>query len=130
MQSPRARRGTPRVANRLLKRVRDYAQVRGEGRRQRRGSRDALAAARGRRARASTVWTARSSPLIFAKFDGGPVGLSTLAVAIGEEPDTIEDVYEPYLLQRALKRTPRGRAAPAAPTSTSGCSRRRETALF
>ena len=48
--------------------------------------------------------------LILEKFDGGPVGLSTLAVAIGEEPDTIEDVYEPYLLQRGfLKRTPRGR---------------------
>jgi len=54
--------------------------------------------------------------VIVEKFDGGPVGLSTLAVAVGEEPDTIEDVYEPYLLQRGLlKRTPRGRVAtPAA----------------
>ena len=52
---------------------------------------------------------------IVEKFDGGPVGLSTLAVAVGEEPDTIEDVYEPYLLQRGLiKRTPRGRVATAA----------------
>jgi Holliday junction DNA helicase RuvB len=104
-------RGTPRVANRLLKRVRDYAEVRGAG-----------------------VVTAdvASSALdllevdhigldrldreilrtICDKFDGGPVGLSTLAASIGEEQDTVEDVYEPYLLQRGLiERTPRGRAA-------------------
>ena len=65
---------------------------------------------------ASTGWTARSCSAICAKFAGGPVGLSTLAVAVGEEQDTIEDVYEPYLLQEGLiKRTPRGRTAtPAA----------------
>ncbi len=62
--------------------------------------------------RAWTVSTARSSPRSAANFAGGPVGLSTLAVAVGEESDTIEDVYEPYLLQRGLlKRTPRGRVA-------------------
>ncbi len=61
---------------------------------------------------ASTGWTARSSGAICEKFDGGPVGLSTLAIAVGEESDTIEDVYEPYLLQQGLvKRTPRGRVA-------------------
>ena len=114
--TPRARatiaarsRGTPRVANRLLKRVRDFAQVKGSG------AIDAEVAAaalemlevdaggldRSDRALLDTVAT---------KFGGGPVGLSTLAIAIGEEQDTIEDVLEPYLLQQGLlKRTPRGR---------------------
>jgi holliday junction DNA helicase RuvB len=102
-------RGTPRVANRLLKRVRDFAQVKGTG------TVDAGVAAaalemlevdaggldRSDRALLDTVAT---------KFGGGPVGLSTLAVAIAEEEDTIEDVLEPYLLQQGLlKRTPRGR---------------------
>jgi Holliday junction DNA helicase RuvB len=102
-------RGTPRVANRLLKRVRDFAQVKGSGRI---GGDVATAALgmlevdaggldRSDRALLETIAT---------KFAGGPVGLSTLAVAIGEEQDTIEDVLEPYLLQQGLlKRTPRGR---------------------
>jgi Holliday junction DNA helicase RuvB len=65
---------------------------------------------------------------IVEKFDGGPVGLSTLAVAVGEEPDTIEDVYEPYLLQRGLlKRTPRGRVATAAAYEHLGAPRPAET---
>ena len=97
------------MANRLLKRVRDFAEVRMEGV-------VTADAARGgaRRCSRSTsaAWTgstARSSDAICAKFAGGPVGLSTLAVAVGEEQDTIEDVYEPYLLQEGLiKRTPRG----------------------
>ena len=104
-------RGTPRVANRLLKRVRDYAEVRHGG--------------------VVTAEVAASAldllevdhegldrldreilRAICERFGGGPVGLSTLAVAVGEEQDTIEDVYEPYLLQRGLiERTPRGRAA-------------------
>ncbi len=104
-------RGTPRVANRLLKRVRDYAEVRHSG--------------------VVTADVAESAldqlqvdhegldrldreilRAICEKFGGGPVGLSTLAVAVGEEQDTIEDVYEPYLLQRGLiERTPRGRTA-------------------
>ncbi|HUE25695.1 MAG TPA: Holliday junction DNA helicase RuvB C-terminal domain-containing protein, partial [Solirubrobacteraceae bacterium] len=104
-------RGTPRVANRLLKRVRDYVQVKHDG---------------------VITGPAAASALdllevdhegldrldreilrtICEKFGGGPVGLSTLAVAVAEEQDTIEDVYEPYLLQRGLiERTPRGRAA-------------------
>jgi holliday junction DNA helicase RuvB len=106
-------RGTPRVANRLLKRVRDYAEVRGDG------AIDVTVAAaaldllevdhvgldRLDRELLSTICT---------RFAGGPVGLSTLSVAVGEEPDTIEDVYEPYLLQRGfLQRTPRGRCATA-----------------
>jgi holliday junction DNA helicase RuvB len=108
-------RGTPRIANRLLKRVRDFAEVRMEGI----VTADAAHAAlellevdeRGLDRLDREILHA-----ICAKFDGGPVGLSTLAIVVGEEQDTIEDVYEPYLLQEGLiKRTPRGRAAtPAA----------------
>jgi len=108
-------RGTPRVANRLLKRVRDFAEVRMEGVVTARAAQGALEMLevdeRGLDRLDREILRA-----ICAKFDGGPVGLSTLAVAVGEEPDTIEDVYEPYLLTEGLiKRTPRGRAAtPAA----------------
>ena len=108
-------RGTPRVANRLLKRVRDFAEVRLEG---------VVTAAAAERALELLEVDARGLDrldreilrAVCEKFDGGPVGLSTLAIAVGEEPDTIEDVYEPYLLTEGLlKRTPRGRAAtPAA----------------
>jgi len=108
-------RGTPRIANRLLKRVRDYAEVRAEG--------------------VVTVPLAQQGLALFGvdllgldkvdraildaicvRFGGGPVGLSTLSVSVGEETDTVEEVYEPYLLQRGLiMRTPRGRVAtPAA----------------
>jgi Holliday junction DNA helicase RuvB len=104
-------RGTPRVANRLLKRVRDYAEVHGSGR--------VDAAIAGSALNLLEVDHEGLDRLdraileaICGHFGGGPVGLSTLAVAVGEEPDTIEDVYEPYLLQRGfLKRTPRGRCA-------------------
>ena len=104
-------RGTPRVANRLLKRVRDYAEVHGEG--------TVTAESAGHALDLLEVDAAGLDRLdreilyaICAKFGGGPVGLSTLAVAVGEEADTIEDVYEPYLLQRGLiARTPRGRVA-------------------
>jgi holliday junction DNA helicase RuvB len=108
-------RGTPRVANRLLRRVRDFAEVRLEG---------VLTAAAAERALEMLEVDARGLDrldreilrTICEKFDGGPVGLSTLAIAVGEEADTLEDVYEPYLLTEGLiKRTPRGRAAtPAA----------------
>jgi holliday junction DNA helicase RuvB len=102
-------RGTPRVANRLLKRVRDYAQVKSEG------SIDvAVATAALEMLEVDAGGLDRSDrsllDVIASKFGGGPVGLSTLAVAIGEETDTIEDVLEPYLLQQGLlKRTQRGR---------------------
>jgi Holliday junction DNA helicase RuvB len=107
-------RGTPRVANRLLKRVRDFAEVRGGGAIDRVVAEQALdlleVDGEGLDRLDRDILRA-----ICEKFDGGPVGLSTLAVAVGEEPDTIEDVYEPYLLQRGLvKRTPRGRVATAA----------------
>ncbi len=107
-------RGTPRVANRLLKRVRDYAEVRTDG---------VLSAATADAALELLEVNARGLDrldreilrAICTKFDGGPVGLSTLAIAVGEEPDTLEDVYEPHLLREGLiKRTPRGRAATAA----------------
>jgi Holliday junction DNA helicase RuvB len=104
-------RGTPRVANRLLKRVRDYAEVRGNG----------VVTAEVAQAALDLLQVDHEGldrldreilRAICEKFGGGPVGLSTLAVAVGEEQDTIEDVYEPYLLQRGLiERTPRGRAA-------------------
>jgi Holliday junction DNA helicase RuvB len=104
-------RGTPRVANHLLKRVRDYAEVRGAGVITEAVAADALdllevdSAGLGRHDR--TILET-----IAVKFDGGPVGLSTLAAAVDEEQETIEDVYEPYLLQQGLlKRTPRGRVA-------------------
>jgi len=105
----RRSRGTPRVANRLLKRVRDYAEVRGTG--------VVTAQAADAALEMLGIDELGLDPLdrellqaICTKFAGGPVGLSTLAVAVGEEQDTIEDVYEPYLLQQGLlKRTPRGR---------------------
>ena len=102
-------RGTPRIANRLLKRVRDFAQVRHQGRITPEVAREALdlfqVDAEGLDRVDREILT-----IILEKHDGGPVGLSTLADAIGEEPDTIEEVYEPYLLQRGfLRRTPRGR---------------------
>jgi holliday junction DNA helicase RuvB len=107
-------RGTPRVANRLLKRVRDFAEVRMEG---------VVTAQAAQRAlemlEVDELGLDRLDREILhticVKFEGGPVGLSTLAVAVGEEQDTIEDVYEPYLLKEGLiKRTPRGRMATAA----------------
>ncbi|MGB4171329.1 MAG: Holliday junction branch migration DNA helicase RuvB [bacterium] len=105
----RRSRGTPRVANRLLKRVRDYAQVKAQGFIDLKVAREALRLLdidqlgldRGDR---KLLWT------IIDKFAGGPVGLDTLAAAINEEAGTIEEVYEPYLIQQGLlQRTPRGR---------------------
>jgi Holliday junction DNA helicase RuvB len=104
-------RGTPRVANRLLKRVRDFAEVRGAG-----VVTAETAAAALELLEVDHVGLDRLDREILRticeKFGGGPVGLSTLAASIGEEQDTLEDVYEPYLLQRGMiERTPRGRAA-------------------
>ncbi|MEN8233894.1 MAG: Holliday junction branch migration DNA helicase RuvB [Actinomycetota bacterium] len=107
----RRSRGTPRVANRLLRRVRDYASVRANGHVD-----DDIAD------RALEVFEVDGVGLdkvdraileaVVAKFGGGPVGLSTLAIAVGEEPETVEDAYEPFLLQEGfLQRTPRGRIA-------------------
>jgi Holliday junction DNA helicase RuvB len=102
-------RGTPRVANRLLRRVRDFAEVKERGRIDVELASDALELLEVDRAGLDRH-DRRLLQLMATKFGGGPVGLSTLAVATGEEADTIEDVFEPYLLQQGLvKRTPRGR---------------------
>jgi Holliday junction DNA helicase RuvB len=104
-------RGTPRVANRLLKRVRDYAEVRLDGVVGADAAHGALELLEVDE-RVLDRLDREILRTICAKFEGGPVGLSTLAVAVGEEQDTIEDVYEPYLLQQGLiKRTARGRTA-------------------
>jgi holliday junction DNA helicase RuvB len=105
----RRARGTPRVANRILRRVRDVAQVRHDGAVTLGVAREALELLE-----VDEHGLERADRELLAaiahKFDGGPVGLSTLAVALSEEPDTIEDVYEPYLLKLGLiQRTPRGR---------------------
>jgi len=107
----RRARGTPRVANRLLKRVRDYAQVKGDGTATHNIALEALA-----KLEIDTIGLDEVDHkllrTIVEKFNGGPVGLETLAAAISEESDTIMDVYEPYLLQLGfLERTPRGRTA-------------------
>jgi Holliday junction DNA helicase RuvB len=123
-------RGTPRIANRLLRRVRDYAQVRGDGR----ISREAALAAlelfevdeRGLDKLDIAILRA-----VIVTFQGGPVGLSTLAAAVGEEQDTVEDVYEPYLMQLGfLKRTPRGRVATRPAYEHLGHTPTRDPGLF
>ncbi|NNE43776.1 MAG: Holliday junction branch migration DNA helicase RuvB [Gemmatimonadetes bacterium] len=104
-------RGTPRIANRLLRRVRDYAQVRASGKVDRTVASDALDLL-GVDARGLDEMDSRILDCIVRKFAGGPVGLNTLSASVGEEPETIEEVYEPYLLKEGLlERTPRGRVA-------------------
>jgi Holliday junction DNA helicase RuvB len=107
----RRARGTPRVANRLLRRVRDYAQVRADGTITLDVARAALAMLQVDD-RGFDEIDRRLLRTIIDKFGGGPVGLNTMAAAISEEPDAIEDIYEPYLMQIGfLDRTPRGRVA-------------------
>jgi len=102
-------RGTPRIANRILRRVRDVAQVRHQGSITMPVAREALELLEVDGAGLERI-DRELLRTIVVKFDGGPVGLSTLAASLGEEPDTIEDVYEPYLLQLGfIQRTPRGR---------------------
>jgi holliday junction DNA helicase RuvB len=107
----RRSRGTPRIANRLLRRVRDYADVKGDGR---------ITQALAQLALAMLdvdplgldVMDRKLLEAVIQRFDGGPVGLDNVAAAIGEESGTIEDVIEPYLIQQGyLQRTPRGRIA-------------------
>lgn len=105
----RRSRGTPRVANRLLKRVRDYAQVKGDGE-----IRGELAAYALDQLEVDQLgldhMDRRILHLIHHKFEGGPVGIDTMAAALSEEPDTLEEVYEPFLIQEGLlQKTPRGR---------------------
>jgi Holliday junction DNA helicase RuvB len=111
MEVARRSRGTPRVANRLLRRVRDYAQVRADGRITAQVASDALARLNVDEFGLDDM-DARILATIVEKFGGGPVGLTTLAAAVGEDAGTLEEVYEPYLMQQGfLDRTPRGRVA-------------------
>ena len=104
-------RGTPRVGNRLLRRVRYFAETRAQGKITAKVARDALALLEVDE-RGLDDMDRRMLEAIVIKYSGGPVGLSTIAVVVGEEPDTLEDVYEPYLIQEGfLKRTARGREA-------------------
>ncbi|MCZ6550673.1 MAG: Holliday junction branch migration DNA helicase RuvB [candidate division NC10 bacterium] len=104
-------RGTPRVANRILRRVRDFAQVLGDGVITQELAHVALERLEVDE-RGLDDMDRRILQTLIGKFDGGPVGLETLAVAVGEEKDTIEDIYEPFLIQSGfLARTPRGRTA-------------------
>jgi Holliday junction DNA helicase RuvB len=107
----RRSRGTPRIANRLLRRVRDYAQVKAAGKITQPVTQEAL-----QMLEVDPIGLDKMDTMLLVtlidKFSGGPVGIETLAAAIGEEKDTIEDVYEPFLIQAGfLKRTPRGRVA-------------------
>src|SRR5918999_6155509 len=107
----RRSRGTPRIANRLLRRVRDYAQVRGDGRVTQESSADALALFEVDEQGPDRIHLSILSALV-ERFGGGPVALSTLAATVGEDTGTLEEVYEPYLLKLGfLQRTPRGRVA-------------------
>ncbi len=111
LEIARRARGTPRIANSLLKRVRDYAQVRGEGRVTAEISREALGML-GIDEKGLDEMDKRVLEAIIRRFGGGPVGIETIAVAIGEEADTIAEVYEPFLIQEGyLKRTRTGRVA-------------------
>ncbi|MCS6966115.1 MAG: Holliday junction branch migration DNA helicase RuvB [Candidatus Kapabacteria bacterium] len=107
----RRARGTPRIANRLLRRTRDFAQVKGDGVITAEIARTALEALEVDEFGLDEM-DKRILLTIIEKFGGGPVGLNTISVAVGEEPDTIEEVYEPFLIQQGfLRRTPRGREA-------------------
>ncbi len=111
-------RGTPRIANNLLRRVRDFAQVRADNRITRPVAAEALALLE-IDPQGLDEMDIRILETLVHKFSGGPVGLNTIAVSVGEEPDTIEEVYEPFLIQEGyLERTPKGRLA------TPACYRR------
>ncbi len=111
MEIARRSRGTPRIANNLLRRVRDYAQVRGDGRITGPLADTALAILEIDQYGLDEM-DKRILEAIVVKFGGGPVGVNSLSVAVGEEPDTIEEVYEPYLIMEGyLNRTPQGRIA-------------------
>jgi holliday junction DNA helicase RuvB len=113
LEIARRSRGTPRIANRLLRRVRDFAEVRADGDVTRKVA-DAALAMLDVDASGLDVMDRKLLQTVLSKFDGGPVGIDNLAAAIGEERDTIEDVLEPYLIQQGfLQRTSRGRIATA-----------------
>ncbi len=133
MEVARRSRGTPRIANNLLRRVRDYAQVRGDGRITRQLADRALAILEIDQDGLDEM-DKRLLEAVIVKFGGGPVGVNSLAVAVGEESDTIEEVYEPYLiLEGYLNRTPQGRVATERSYRKLGLKRGadgRQTSLF
>ncbi len=111
MEIARRSRGTPRVANRLLRRVRDYAQVRADGSINRQVT-DVALKMLGVDEKGLDKMDRKILLTLITKFEGGPVGIDTLSTVVGEERDTLEDVYEPHLIQQGyLNRTPRGRMA-------------------
>ncbi|MEJ5245594.1 MAG: Holliday junction branch migration DNA helicase RuvB [Bacteroidota bacterium] len=111
MEIAKRSRGTPRIANRLLKRTRDFAQVKGDGRITREIAQNALSALDVDKYGLDEM-DKRILQAIIYKFNGGPVGINTISVSVGEEPGTIEEVYEPFLIQQGfINRTPRGRTA-------------------
>ncbi len=111
LEIARRSRGTPRIANRLLRRVRDYAEVKGDGRINQAMAKAALAML-DVDPEGFDLMDRKLLEAVIHRFDGGPVGLDNIAASIGEERDTIEDVIEPYLIQQGyLQRTPRGRIA-------------------
>jgi Holliday junction DNA helicase RuvB len=123
-------RGTPRIANRILRRVRDVAEVRHQGSITTDIAQEALTLLeideQGLDREARDLLRT-----IAEKFDGGPVGLSTIAASLGEEPETIEDVYEPYLLQLGfIQRTPRGRTITKLGRAHIGVAPAAEAKLF
>jgi Holliday junction DNA helicase RuvB len=127
----RRSRGTPRIANRLLRRVRDYADVKGNGRITQEMAQKALAML-DVDPQGFDVMDRKLLEAVIHRFDGGPVGLDNIAASIGEERDTIEDVIEPYLIQQGfLQRTPRGRIATLAAYRHLGVAPpSRESGLF
>jgi Holliday junction DNA helicase RuvB len=126
----RRARGTPRIANRILRRVRDVAEVRHDGSVSLEIAQEALALLEVDESGLERIDRELLSAIAH-KFGGGPVGLSTLAVSLGEEPDTIEDVYEPYLLQLGLiQRTPRGRILTELGRERAGAVLADEASLF
>ncbi len=111
LEIARRSRGTPRIANRLLRRVRDYAEVKGDGRITEDLAHKALAML-DVDPQGFDLMDRKLLEAVIHRFDGGPVGLDNIAASIGEEAGTIEDVIEPYLIQQGyLQRTPRGRIA-------------------
>jgi Holliday junction DNA helicase RuvB len=114
MEIARRSRGTPRIANRLLRRVRDFAEVKANGHINQTVA-DAALAMLDVDPLGFDVMDRKLLEAVIHRFDGGPVGLENVAAAIGEEAGTIEDVIEPYLIQQGyIQRTPRGRIATAA----------------
>lgn len=123
-------RGTPRIANALLRRVRDFAQVKGSGRIDLEIARYALEALNIDRYGLDEIDNKILNTII-RKFKGGPVGLTTIATALGEDPGTIEEVYEPYLIKEGfIKRTPRGREVTELAYSHLGMNRMDDFGLF